>query len=77
MSLQAQLYIRAIEHKMFLYLLSIKGLSEVRIVSFSLTVLGEYLGVFKSQFTGKFLPVWFADVFLLLESSFQGFSLEV
>ena len=40
-------------------------------------VLGVYLGVFKSQFTGKFLPVWFADVFLLLESSLQGLPLKV
>lgn len=36
-----------------------------------------HLRVFKSQFTGKFLPVWFADVLLLLESSLQGFPLQV
>lgn len=41
------------------------------------SVLGVYLGVFKAQFTGKFLPIWFTDVFLLLESSLQGLPLEV
>lgn len=37
----------------------------------------DYLRVFQAQFAGELLPVGFADVLLLLESSLQGFSLEV